>query len=33
MSKSPMKTALPDDYDEAVTVYQVIPQAIDLEAL
>jgi hypothetical protein len=32
MGKSPMKTALPGDYDEAVTAHQVIPQAIDLGA-
>ena len=33
MSKSAMKSALVGDYDEAVTAHQVMPQAIDLEAL
>jgi len=33
MSKSPMKTALPGDYDEAATAHLFIPQTIDLVAL
>jgi len=33
MSKYPMKNALVSDYDESVAAQQVMPQAIDLQAL